>query len=419
MKAIFVSQFEPTPIGHGGNHRAYQIVHDLGDCFGPEHVVTVTYPDWHTNYRPATSVPPPPRAGLLRRLARGVPPLRWSVQRLRQLRQRLQQYRQRAPYLSAESPLDLLIGSGTLRHRFAHPAFIAHYESVVRQIERPAVCVIEHIGFAALLPLNKSFGVATIACIQNIEALDTPAPLPRDQQRVSYQMAINLADELDVLAQCQERLFISRVETALVGGLGLPSAYYPYLPVGAIRNNLIEIARMREQQPPTPGLFLMLGSGGHTTTRHSFQWFVNQAQAHGLPDGVQVIVAGSKTDSLLPEGAPVPGLQLRGWVEQVELDDLLVQAQAVLAPQTVGFGALTRLPELALAGIPVITSEHPTYAIQPPPGIAIAGDSWPDWREAMLRLIHRPHTHDAQAYCAWETAQTNHLKTTLNKYISA
>ena len=63
----------------------------------------------------------------------------------------------------------------------------------------------------------------------------------------------------------------------------------------------------------------------------------------GLPAGVRVVAVGGDTDKLLPSGTSVRGLELRGWLEQVELDALLARAAAAVIPQRLGFGALTRL----------------------------------------------------------------------------
>jgi hypothetical protein len=35
-RVIFITQFSPSAIGHGGNHRAYQIVHDLETALGTD-----------------------------------------------------------------------------------------------------------------------------------------------------------------------------------------------------------------------------------------------------------------------------------------------------------------------------------------------------------------------------------------------
>jgi glycosyltransferase involved in cell wall biosynthesis len=199
------------------------------------------------------------------------------------------------------------------------------------------------------------------------------------------------------------------VETGLLGGLGLSAYYYPYLPVGAIRQKLDMICRQRLEADQDPGLFLMLGSAGHHTVREAFAWFVQNAQAYGVPEGIRVLVGGSKTDELLPAGSSVPGLELQGWLEQSDLDRLLLQARGVLAPQQRGFGALTRLSELACAGLPVITSRHPTYALDPTPGLHIADDDWQSWCQQMVQL-NRNETHlSTTDYKAWEESQPKPL----------
>jgi glycosyltransferase involved in cell wall biosynthesis len=224
-----------------------------------------------------------------------------------------------------------------------------------------------------------------------------------------YATAIDFANELSILTQGDERLFISKVEAGMVGGLGLSAYYYPYLPVGAIRQRLNEIRQQRSAERQEAGLFLMLGHAGHLTTREAMTWFVEQAQVHGLPEGIRVVVGGTRTDELCPVEGEVPGLEFRGWLEQPDLDRLLIQVKGVLAPQRRGFGALTRLPELACAGLPVITSRHTTYAINPTPGLYVATDDWRSWRERMTQLNQdSPHVSTAD-YDAWEEQQPRPL----------
>src|SRR5690349_19999820 len=98
-------------------------------------------------------------------------------------------------------------------------------------------------------------------------------------------------------------------------------------------------------------------------------WFAQAATGYGLPPGIRVVAVGLGTDKLLSPGQTPPGLELRGWLAQSELDVLLARAAAGVIPQRLGFVALTRLPELACAGVPVIRFSHPTYALNPTPGL--------------------------------------------------
>lgn len=386
MKAIRVSHYDSRLVGHGGYHRAYQIQHDLELAVGKNNVIEISNPWLRESQSP------------LVRVARKI---------------------RRALILSAvyaENPYKLLARTYFTRKLFSFPDLLAYYERVVKDIAKPAVCIIEHPGFADLVQINLRHGIPTISCTQNLEAFDTSVLYHRHKWGM-YAKVIDFANEFGVFAQCAERLFISKVEAGLISGLGLPSHYYPYLPVGAIRERLERIRQERSKGHIEPGLFLMLGTAGHDTTREAFTWFVQNAQAYGLPRCVEVVVGGLQTDELLPPGSSVPGLKLRGWLEQDDLDQLLVRAKAVLAPQRFGFGALTRLPELSCAGIPAIVSRHATYAIDPPPGLEVVDDCWDAWYARMEQLAKSEAYLPGDNYYAWEEGQAKTLEAVVKKLL--
>ncbi len=386
MKAIHVSHYNVRPVGHGGYHRTYQIQHDLELTVGKNNVVTIDNPRLRESQSP------------LIRVARKI---------------------RRALILSAvyaENPYKLLAQTYFTRKLFSFPDLLAYYERVVKDIAEPAVCIIEHPGFADLVQINLRHGIPTISCTQNLEAFDTSV-LYRHKWGM-YAKVIDFANEFGVFAQCAERLFISKVEAGLISGLGLPSYFYPYLPVGAIRERFERIRLERSKGHIEPGLFLMLGTAAHDTTKESFAWFVQNAQTYGLPSCIKVVVSGLQTDELLPPGTSVPGLELKGWLEQDDLDQLLVRAKAVLAPQRFGFGALTRLPELSCAGIPVVVSRHATYAIDPPPGLEIVNDDWDAWYAEMEQLVRNKARSLEGDYYAWEEGQAKTLQLVVKKLLA-
>lgn len=380
--AIFVTQFVPSDIGHGGDHRAYQILNDLELAVGRNNVKLISFPRWEKQCAPRR---PNPNV--------------WTFI-AREVKRRIAYYR--------ENPARILANTGYTPKRFSIPEFLVHYRNMVKDIKKPAICIIEHTGFAELIDLNSHYGIPTVGCIQNLEAFDT-ANLENRDPRHMLAKVFDFANEFKVLAQCDERVFISKVETGLIGGLGLSAQYYPYRAVGLIRRRLEYIRRRRTKTQVERGFFLLLGSAGHVSTRESFLWFAKQAQAHGLPGGVRVVVAGSKTDSLLSPGVEVPGLEFRGWVQQDELDRLMISAQVILMPQRVGFGALTRFAELSCAGIPCIVSRHPTNAVDVPAGFEIVTDEWGDWYRAMERLLKSDRRTSA-GYSRWERDQPRTLE---------
>jgi hypothetical protein len=411
MKVVFVTQFVPRPVGHGGDHRAYQILHDLEKTAGADNVVVASMPVW----RESLSASQPSRPVAVRRspidAARNagrkliLPGLAYRA--LRRL------HAEAIPYTAR-----LLPHSGSITRLFSDRGFTQYCEQLLEDIERPAVCVIEHVGFGHLIAGNARKGIPTISCVANIESFDRAAPVSLDERKQIYLASVNFADEFRLLAQCDQRLFISKVEAALIGGLGLPSYYYPYVPVGAIRESAARLRRERAQGERTPGLFMMLGTARHKTTRESLSWFIENVTRFGLPQDTRVVVGGARTDELLAAGVSIPGVELRGWIEQQELDHLLTQVQAVLLPQRAGFGALTRLPELACAGVPAIVSPHPVYALDPPPGLHIVDDSWDNWCQAM-ELVSQSETFvSEQEYRDWEEKQANTLRTVVEETLS-
>lgn len=407
MHIIFVVQAPPRPVGHGSNHRAYQVAFDLAEAVGKENL---TIFDYGSEARQLAATRPLEQFGReqagrlsgahferLRRLRRSVRQVGIEGQgRLSEWR-RLMSLLLGGPW-GNEAP-----GANRSGSRYDDPRVPARYFEVVEGLPRPLVCVVRHSNFARLAWANRQRGIQTVACVANLEALDVGAGIGDGSQREIYLTALNLGNELAALAQCAARLFISRVETGLVGGLGLPSAYYPYRAVGEIRQEMLEIRRRRSEAPPQPGLFVMLGSGDHPTTAAAFRWFLAEAGRHGLPPGAQVVVCGRATDQL---GDAPPGVSLRGWVEQEELTRLLSSAEGVLMPQFTGFGALTRLAELSCAGVPGIVSVHATHAVQPmPPGFIPVADGWPRWRAAMQQLMAGQESEAKwEQYEAWESA---------------
>jgi hypothetical protein len=398
MKVIMASHFAPEAVGNGGNHRAYQLWQDAAQTVGPENVVAFrSRPHW---WRPLLDEEPDGDARHDRLLAR------WK---------RLVRIKRRSWSGYAENPLK----------RWAHTYFqtnscltrrsLQRYKALVRGSDEPAICIIEHPGFGALLPINAKHSIKTIACSQNIESLDA-LPFKLKRRREFSAVGVDLANEIRVLAACDARLFISRVEIGLIGGLGFTSHYYPYLPVGDIRTRLLEIRESRQSGSRTPGMLLMLGTAAHSTTAASMRWFLEQAAKHGLPPGVTVVVAGLFTDALLPAGQHVPGIQLRGWTDQPELDALVARAQAVVMPHLLGLGAPTRVSEMACAGVPILLSRHATYGIEPPPGTRVLDDDWPIWSQAMLEAVAGLPGLERSRYENWERAQPNPLKRLLDEW---
>jgi glycosyltransferase involved in cell wall biosynthesis len=403
---IYVTTVTPSDVGHGGVHRSYQILHELEQIVGPGQVRLFTKHQLLAEMEQKDDHDQRHLFRTGRRLKQ------WASHRAGTAKRILKN-----PYRLIQ------------RTQFAtgiHPSIRNYYELQVRNLGR-AVCVMEHAEFADLIPINQKYKIPTISCTQNLDAFSQNQELLSSnltaigtgdiegKQRAGiYAAIVDFANELQILAQCDERLFISKLETGLIGGLGLTARYYPYVPVGAIRSRLISIRQKRASTRQEPGLFILIGTAEHGPIKKSCEWLIHHARDHGLPEGVRIIVAGAGTDALLAPGESIPGIELKGWVKQEEMDELLARARAALVPQRFGFGVPTRLAELSCAGVPMVGDRHPTYAVDPPPGFHVVDTSWTNWYEKILELDHEDISVAENDYDNWEAAQLRPLGEVVN-----
>lgn len=355
---VVVPRFTPDHIGHGGVHRSYQLHHDLCQVIGLENVLL---------FQPNAISRQSKSSSLIRVPYR----FRKTVQRFNGIR---------------ENPFAIVHNSEYSRSLGAGSALINQViNEYLYQIEtwKPKLVLIEDPAFSRLLQINKQHGIKTIACFQNLESLDRATP--SDRGWFLSGTALDLFHELRILSECDERLFISKVEAGLIGGLGLSAVHYPYQPVGLIAESLDRVRETRLSSEVQRNEFLLLGSAGHTTTGEGMRWFVDQVTTHGLPKPIEIIVAGNKSDKLF-EGRKIPtGVSIKGWIDQDELDEILTRVSGVLIPQWRGFGALTKIAELRYAGIPLIVSKHALMAVDGDDGIIGVDPDWEQWVDAMIR----------------------------------
>ncbi len=405
-KVLYVTTLTPSEIGHGGVHRSYQILHELEQVVGPGQVLLFTkhellaQTEQNENHDQGHPLGTGPRLK------------QWASHRAGTAKRILSN-----PYRLIQ------------RTQFAtgiHPSIRNYYERQVKNLGG-AVCVMEHAEFGDLIAINQKYNIPTISCTQNLDAFSQNLELLSNnltairsgkidgKQRAGiYAAIVDFANELQILAQCDERLFISKLETGLIGGLGLTARYYPYVPVGAIRSRLVSIRERRASTRKEAGLFILIGTASYEPIKKSCEWLIQHSRDHGLPEGVRIIVAGAGTDTLLAPGESIPGIEFKGWVEQEEMDELLARAMAALVPQRFGFGVPTRLAELSCAGVPMIGDQHPTYALDPPPGFHVVDASWTSWQAKILELCQEDICQAENAYESWEVAQPRPLGQVVN-----
>lgn len=389
FEVVIVSPFSPKAVGHGGNHRGYQIQRDAANVVGDSHVHALYLDRWAADHPNVGATSQNPAA----RVARGVS-RRWRYYR--------------------ENPLRAVTPTHFTPHAPVPSGIIRDYTELVSGLAAPAVCITQHVGLGQFSDINRALGVPTLLCPDDLESLTHSLQVTQESHRPVaslHAVAADFANEIHAIRSYQALLSISRTETGLYMGLGLPAEWYPYVPVGAIRERNWSIRQARRESTIRRGLFLLVGTAQHYPTRRSIQWFIDEAAQHGLPDGVRVVVAGPGTEEF--KVADVPGLDIVGWLGQEELDDALVHAQAALVPQRIGFGSLTRVPELSCAGIPVLASALPGHTMDLPPGVETLDSDWGSWCEAMTRPMDV--VVQDSSYVGWESRQPRTLQSALPK----
>jgi len=360
---VLVTSRTPAAVGPGGRHRAYQLRFELESAFGPDRCHLLDLAGWRERLPDAARASRPAH------------------------------------------PLALLYPTGFSPSGFAPRGFLEAYEALVARLPGPVVTVVDDARLRPVVEAARRRDLSTVACLHNLESLDLATMGPRGWARPGSHL-LDLAIELDALRGCDARLLISKVEAGIVGGLGLEADLHPYLPVGAIRDGLLAVRRARTSGQREPGLFPVLGSAMHATTRRALERLLLDVREQGLPPDTRLVFVGARTEDL--PGPRPPGVEIRGWVDQPELDRLLVAATCVVVPQFSGFGAVTRIIELACAGVPVLVGRHPTFAIDVPPGVHVFDRDRTRLRDG-LGAIAGVTPPTLAAWETWEAAQPRTL----------
>jgi len=222
------------------------------------------------------------------------------------------------------------------------------------------VIVDDPIFFAPLVHALHKRGIPIIAHCHNMETLS------RAQVKEPHQRQL-LLEELELLSLCQAAITISREETFLLRNLGMKTFHLSYYPPLAIERRLLAIRYLRMNT--LKGDFLLLGSAGNPPTRKGMEQIIDMWESVSpYLSGDRLIVAGFGTE-VLRAGGSGAGVVLAGAVTDAELDEMLARVRATVVFQEDGAGALTRIAELLLAGIPVVANDHAARSYHHLPGV--------------------------------------------------
>jgi glycosyltransferase involved in cell wall biosynthesis len=199
--------------------------------------------------------------------------------------------------------------------------------------------------------LAREVGWRVVAVPQNVEALQRPIPRNREERAQRLRL---IEQEATSLSYADRVFCISDEDAWLLRGLGVPASVLPYFPSPALEARLLEIRAERQASPPN-GPVLVLGCLSNPDAIEGFRAFMTELDAVLAAVGQTAVAAGLGTDRHL-----LPGLSsridCRGWLDAAAFRQCLVDARALVVHQDAGGGALTRIPEALLCGLPVIAN---------------------------------------------------------------
>lgn len=207
--------------------------------------------------------------------------------------------------------------------------------------DQDVVFLWENTNDRDMLYLLKATGHRVIGLPHNIESL------------VRSKSVGSLGAEVANLKHCDSVFAISKEDTWLLRLFGLNAHYLPYYPPGEAESFMLSIRQKRESREVGHGkVFALLGSATNTPTRRGMQSLVDFAATRELP--FRLLVAGYGTESL--RQVSHPQISFLGTLSNEELEKLLLEIDGMIIYQPPTTGALTRIPEMLVAGIPVFAN---------------------------------------------------------------
>ena len=210
-----------------------------------------------------------------------------------------------------------------------------------KYVQQDVVFLWEDTTDCDMLYLLKAIGHPVLALPHNIESLVA-----------GYNVGA-LAQEASGMQLCDGVFAISKEETWLLRLLGVKAYYLPYYPPKEVEACLLSIrARRESRQANERKKYLLLGSASNYPTRKGMQVMINALASHQLP--FDLGIAGYRTNALrVPQQT---GITFYGTVTNEVLEGILEETDAVLVFQPPTTGALTRIQEMLMAGIPVFVN---------------------------------------------------------------
>jgi hypothetical protein len=239
---------------------------------------------------------------------------------------------------------------GPVRRSRVGLGFARNYGDAVRKLRlhpQTRVLIWEDTFNAHVLRAAKDLGVRVIAIPQNLESLVPGFVEARTRQSLPWSFEYEIAQ-----LRAADRVYtISREEQWLLRLRGVAASYLPFFPDPELRRRWLDL---RSRRVGPRDRFVVLGSATNPPTRAGIVELIDWFRGRGTPGEVPIHVVGHGTESL--SGLGGGRIVVEGHLPEAELDAHLVRARAVILHQPAAVGALIRVSEMLLAGIPLLAN---------------------------------------------------------------
>jgi hypothetical protein len=207
------------------------------------------------------------------------------------------------------------------------------------------VLVCEDAENAPLLRAAKNAGMRLVVVPQNIESLRPGAR----EARTGHVFPRWFEYELDHLALADRVFTISREEQWLLRLREIDAAYLPFFPDPVQRERWLAL---RQRRSGPYDRLVVLGSAVNPPTRAGMHDLLTWMRTQDSMTPIHVMGYGTESLRDLAGGRIV----IHGGVDDSVLEEHLLRARAVILHQRAAIGALIRISEMLLAGVPVLAS---------------------------------------------------------------
>ena len=160
-------------------------------------------------------------------------------------------------------------------------------------------------------------------------------------------------EELQSLKQCNSIFTISREEQYLLKLFGLHAEFLPYYPTREVVDFLDRICIKRATEAKQE-MILLMGTAGNKPTFDGMLDRIRFFDKSMKNSGLKLHVAGYLTENLLNHLPSNNDIILHGSVSNEKLAELMTQCTFCWIHQNISTGSLTKIPELMIAGVPVL-----------------------------------------------------------------